>query len=124
MDHEEEYRYLQGYKAVEQEDRLTGVEQRLDKIEVMTYNKIIQTKKATMPSENVFAKEKQEREQVFSDYAVKWGFSDLDALGQIEVKVMTEKIIREKNVTDDEVKQNIVNEVKRQYLEYKEHRGY
>jgi len=69
-------------------------------------------------SENIFARRDQERDQERVEHAIRWGYDDLDELGQGEVRWTAERLIRKEEIIDEAEKREVYERVKAQYLEY------
>ena len=86
--------------------------------EECTASALKRVKEPSLPSENIFEREIQERNRQLAEYAAQWGFSDLNTLGQAEVKRMAEEHIRDNATTDEAEMQKVYDDTKKQYLEY------
>jgi hypothetical protein len=69
-----------------------------------------------MSKSNIFAE--QERKQ--AEEAKRWGLSDLPGMDRYRIEMQALRIIGNKEIVDDEEKQKIYDDVKRQFLEHRE----
>jgi hypothetical protein len=68
-----------------------------------------------MSEENIFTQRDREHEELYKRY----GIDDLHSMGRARVFFEARRRISERNITDEEEKYKVYQEVKQQYFEYK-----